>query len=80
MTAPPPSRFPLNPDFIWLHTANNSKIPVSCLSKRGMTTLNASSPENESSFGDRSAFEMNKYYIIFSHANAEDIYLISRWV
>ena len=94
MTAPPRSRFPLNPDFIWLHTDNGTKIPISCISQRGMTTQNANpnvttqeDVYRESEFLDWTSYKTTtelpdngKYYVIFSHANAEDIYLITWWI
>ena len=47
---PPVSRFPLNPDHLYLHSKSGSKIQVWYMNNKA------------------------KYTIIFSHANAEDIY------
>ena len=47
---PPVSRFPLNPDHLYLHSKSGSKIQVWYMNNKA------------------------KFTIIFSHANAEDVY------
>ena len=49
---PPVSRFPLNPDHLYLHSKAGTKIPMLLLNNNA------------------------KYTMIFSHGNAEDIYIV----
>jgi abhydrolase domain-containing protein 17 len=56
MFQPPVSRFPLNPDHIYLHSKSGTKIQVLYLNRGA------------------------KYTMIFSHGNAEDIYMVSSWL
>jgi hypothetical protein len=53
---PPVSRFPMNPDHLFLHSKSGSKIQVLFINKNA------------------------QYYMIFSHGNAEDIYLVQTWL
>jgi hypothetical protein len=53
---PPVSRFPMNPDHIYLHSKAGSKLQVLFINKNA------------------------KYTMIFSHGNAEDIYLVQSWL
>ena len=53
---PPVSRFPMNPDHLFLHSKSGSKIQVLLINKNA------------------------KYTMIFSHGNAEDIYLVQQWL
>jgi hypothetical protein len=56
MFQPPVSRFPMNPDHIYLHSKSGAKIQVLFINKNA------------------------KYTMIFSHGNAEDIYLVQNWL
>ena len=53
---PPVSRFPMNPDHLFLHSKSGQKIQVLYINKDA------------------------KYTMIFSHGNAEDIYLVEAWL
>ena len=53
---PPVSRFPMNPDHLFLHSKSGQKIQVLYINKDA------------------------KYTMIFSHGNAEDIYLVESWL
>ena len=53
---PPVSRFPMNPEHMFLHSKSGSRIQVLYMNRNA------------------------KYTIIFSHGNAEDIYLVEHWL
>ena len=53
---PPVSRFPMNPDHLFLHSKSGAKLQVLFINKNA------------------------KYTMIFSHGNAEDIYLVQTWL
>ena len=53
---PPVSRFPQNPDHLFLHSKSGSKLQVLFLNRGA------------------------KHTMIFSHGNAEDIYLVQHWL
>ena len=53
---PPVSRFPMNPDHLFLHSKSGSKLQVLFINRNA------------------------KYTVIFSHGNAEDIYLVQTWL
>ena len=89
MFAPPPARAPLNPDYIWIHTENESKIPIHCISNRGGTSQEPAPSLQDFSYL-KGSYEVSslmnisppktKFYILFSHANAEDLFLMERWI
>jgi pimeloyl-ACP methyl ester carboxylesterase len=53
---PPVSRYPMNPDHIYLHSKSGSKLQVMYMNRNA------------------------RYTIIFSHGNAEDIYLVQTYL
>ena len=53
---PPVSRFPMNPDHLYLHSKSGTKLQVLFINRNA------------------------KYTMIFSHGNAEDIYLVQQWL
>ena len=53
---PPVSRFPMNPDHLYLHSKSGTKLQVMFINRNA------------------------KYTMIFSHGNAEDIYLVQHWL
>ena len=56
MFQPPVSRFPMNPEHLYLHSKSGTKLQVLFINKQA------------------------KYTMIFSHGNAEDIYLVQHWL